>query len=312
LNGFQDEKEFFMKQKHVLAAVVLFFTAGFVGVPSAGAGMIKEVVWGLFLDAPSEVEADRFYMRYHAPETIRISGPWLRRYESFKPYDPPQEAVERFGAIKGRYAELWFASEEEYMSRPSHGAWSLPSWEEDKTLKIPKGARVATTVPALPTEEFYDPDPNPEQTPIIRWVQAIKYPEGVSEEEGEKWFLEVHAREALKQPGLLKFISYRCLERGGIPSMPGGEFPFPEDNKPPEGIQGASGQKKLGKMPTSWVRVVEYWYTDFDAWRNAVIESPPEYTSPAWGGEYPFVDMASTFIGYKPDIDFLKGNYIVP
>ena len=92
---------------------------------------IKEVVWDLFLDAPSEVEADRFYMRYHAPETIRIAGPWIRRYEMYRPHDPPQEAVERFGAVKGRYAELWFASKEEYLSRPSHGAWSLPAWEKE-------------------------------------------------------------------------------------------------------------------------------------------------------------------------------------
>lgn len=278
----------------------------------AKAEMIKEVVWGLFLDAPSQVEADRFYFRYHAPETIRISGPWLRRYESFKPFTPPVEAVEKFGAIEGRYAELWYASEEEYLSRPNHGAWSLPSWETDKSRKMPKGAKVATTVPALPTDEFYDPDPNPEQTPIIRWVQAIKYPEGVSEEEGEKWLLEVHAKEALKQPGLLKFISHKCLSGGGSgapPEMPEGGMPDISGTKH-EWM--AHPDMDPGEKPGSWVRIIEYWYEDFESWKRAVIDSPPEYTPPSWGGEYPFVEMKSTFIGYKPDVDFLKGNYIVP
>jgi|GEM_PF-314368 len=299
----------------------IFFTIcaiALLWVQPVNAQMIKEVVFGLFLDAPSEVEADRYYMRYHAPETIRISGPWIRRYESYRPYNPPEEAVKRFGAVKGRYAELWFAGEEDYHSRPSHGAWSLPSWETDRTRKMPKGARYATTVPALPTEEFYDPDPNPEQTPIIRWVQAIKYPDGVTVEEGEKWFLEVHAKEALKQPGLLKFISYKCLARGGIPSGNKGASPAsagaqPSGAPPSEGTMPPSGAMPSGgDMPKSWVRVVEYWYKDFDAWRKAVIESPPKYTAPSWGGEYPFVEMGSTFIGYTPDLDFLKGNYIVP
>jgi hypothetical protein len=301
------------REKSCFFFIMAIFITVLLWVSPVRAQMIKEVVFGLFLDAPSQVEADRFYMRYHAPETIRISGPWIRRYESYKPYDPPEEALKRFGAVKGRYAELWFASEEEYHSRPGHGAWSLPSWETDRTRKMPRGARYATTVPALPTEEFYDPDPNPEQTPIIRWVQAIRYPEGVSIEEGEKWFLDIHAREALKQPGLLKFISYKCLERGGIPSGKKGTSSMPQGAPKPSGAMTPSGQIPSGAdMPRSWVRVVEYWYKDFDSWRKAVIESPPKYTAPSWGGEYPFVEMGSTFIGYTPDIDFLKGNYIVP
>jgi hypothetical protein len=302
----------------LLSFVVISAIICSLWVSPASAQMIKEVVWGLFLDAPSQVEADRYYMRYHAPETIRISGPWIRRYESYKPYDPPEEAVKRFGAVKGRYAELWFGSEEDYHSRPGHGAWSLPSWETDKTRKMPKGAKYATTVPALPTEEFYDPDPNPEQTPIIRWIQAIRYPDGVSVEQGEKWFLEVHAKEALKQPGLLKFISYKCLARGGIPGASNNATAASGGAAPVGSAPGNPGMQAPGKapagadMPKSWVRVNEYWYKDFDAWRKAVIDSPPKYTAPSWGGEYPFVEMGSTFIGYMPDIDFLKGNYIVP
>lgn len=296
---------------YVLTALLLSLSAA----APAGAGMVKEVVFGLFLDAPSEVEADRYYMQYHAPETIRISGPWLRWYVMYRPYDPPQEAVDRFGAVKGRYAELWFTSMEEYQSRPSHGAWSLPSWETDRTLKMPKGAKYATMLPALPTEEFYDPDPNPEQTPVIRWITAIRYPDGVSEAAGEDWFLNVHAEETLKQPGLLKFVSYKCLERGGMGNMPEGDMPQMPEGEMPETGDGRSGGPMAGGVPEarkSWVRVNEYWYTDFDAWRKAVIESPPEYTAPSWGGEYPFVEMGSTFIKYMPDADFLKGDYIIP
>ena len=60
--------------------------------------MIKEAVVGLFSQAPNRTLADRYYLRFHGPDVVRISGPWLRRYESYRAYDPPPEAVERFGA----------------------------------------------------------------------------------------------------------------------------------------------------------------------------------------------------------------------
>jgi hypothetical protein len=62
----------------------------------------------------------------------------------------------------------------------------------------------------------------------------------------------------------------------------------------------------------NWVRVNEYWYKDFDAWRKAVLDSPPKYTAPSWGGQYPYVEMISTFLPYMHDVDFLKGGYVVP
>ncbi len=51
---------------------------------------------------------------------------------------------------------------------------------------------------------------------------------------------------------------------------------------------------------------------DFDAWHKAVVESPPRYTPPAWAREALFVEMASTFVPYKPDVDFLKDNPLIP
>ena len=81
-------------------------------------------------------------------------------------------------------------------------------------------------------------------------------------EEGEKWYLEVHSHEAKEQPGLLRYVSHRVLEN------------------PP--------------IVTPWHLVTEMWYEDFDAWRKAVIDSPPKHTPPSWRKEEPFPDMIST------------------
>jgi hypothetical protein len=63
--------------------------------------------------------------------------------------------------------------------------------------------------------------------------------------------------------------------------------------------------------PSKWVRINEYWYENFAAWRKAVIESPPKYTLPSWGGKYPFVEIERTFVPYVHYVDFLKGGYAV-
>ena len=259
--------------------------------------MIKEIVIGLFSEVPNRIEADRFYLRHEGPDVVRLSGPWLRRYESYRAYDPPLEAVERFGARGGRYTELWFSNIEEYRSRPPGTTITLPPLEKwRQKYRLEKGRlleRTMAIVPVLPTERFLVKYIDPEENPFIRWVCAIKYPEGVNIEEGEKWYLNVHSKELLNQPGLLGFYGYRCLD--SVRSGPGGS---PSDDSPLE--------------ETSWVRVVEFWYEDLSAWRRALVDYSFNYSLPPWGGSFPFVEMRSIFIDLKPDVDFLKGNYFIP
>lgn len=303
------------KDKRFLSVVFIFAVFSILWSQPSRAEMIKEVAIGVFYTAPNEAQMERYYLRDHGPAIAESAGPWMRRYRLWLPYAPPDDAVKRFGALRGRYAELWFASIEDYQAThggggqqkgaagmsPNAGGGQVQNagmpldkspnfksplpWEQENP-NLPHANNPVVIVPAKPTETFYSAmmgSMESQDTTFIRWVTVIKYPDGVSVEDGEKWFLEVHAKEAAKQPGLLKFESYRCLQ----------------------GISLSSDGK-------SWVRVNEYWYKDFDAWRKAVIESPPKYTAPSWGGKYPFVEMVSTFIPYMHYVDFLKGNYVVP
>jgi hypothetical protein len=131
-------------------------------------------------------------------------------------------------------------------------------------------------VPARPTDDFLGSQLTLEDKTILRWLIMLKYPWGVPVEEGEKWYLNVHAKEVMEQPGLTRFVSHRALE-----------------------------------TPPPWRRVSEQWYENFDGWRKSVIDSPPKYTRPAWAkyDEYPFlepyVDFVSTFILERPE-NFLR------
>jgi len=255
--------------------------------------MIKEAVIGLF-SAIDPVTADRWYCRYHAPDVLNVSGPWLRHYVTFRTYDPPKEAVELFGAKKGRYTELWFSNMEEFNTRPGMASFTDPPWGLENERRDTEQALLM--IPVVPTEDFLNGREPKANSPIIRWICAIRYPKGVSKKEGEDWYLNVHTPEVNKQEGLLRHISFKALEGGAPP--PGG---------PPLGDM--PGGLKMGEP---WDRLTEMWYRDMDAWKKAVIDNPVKYTAPSWSDKYPYVDYLSNFVYYKPDMDFLKGNYAIP
>ncbi len=48
-------------------------------------------------------------------------------------------------------------------------------------------------VPATPTEDFLGREASFDEKTILRWIVALRYPKGVSVEEGEEWYLKTHA-----------------------------------------------------------------------------------------------------------------------
>lgn len=256
-----------------LLGPLMLLTCALLG-STASAAMIKEVAIGQFTDAPSEVEADHYYLRTHGPQIVRLSGPWLRRYVAFRSYDAGFALDPALGLRRGLYGELWFESVEDYKTRPPLEGVSMPFWlkpgergDRDKAL---------ITVTAAPEHVLLPATAEVMGASVVRWITLIEYPSGVSRADGDRWFWSTYAPEASKQPGLLRFV---CNERN------------PSDQK------GENGD---------WVRLCEYWYADIAAFRNAVVANPPHYSTPPWGGRFPFVRLASTLIGSVPEIDFLK------
>lgn len=235
--------------------------------------MIKHVF--VFEPTVSWVEADRYYFRYHSKEVVRTLGPWLRRYETYRAVESP--VSENFGVRNGRLTELWYSSVDDWKEAAPYSRAYTPPQRGWESFFGRNGA--VTIVPAMPTEDFLGKDPMPEERPILRWFQVFRYPEGVSAADGDKWYVETHAPEMKRQPGLLRYVSYRK-----IPDAP---------------------------FQTPWHRVAELWYEDLAAWREG-IKMAERCTPPRWGGSFPFVPMVSIFVGYKPDVDFLRDNPLIP
>jgi hypothetical protein len=242
--------------------------------------MIKTVIFHHLLDMNDLPAAERWFHRYHVPEVLRNRP---TSYVSFRAVPPPPGA-EAFGYFNYKIHENISSGEQE---KPLGLASMTP---EVVPLKV-----AMVDLPATPTEDFLGRETSIEERTILRWVIAFKYPEGVDPEVGDEWYLNVHAREVMQQPGLTRFFSYRVLTsrqfgKGGAPS-----FLHPRSS-----------------MLGGWHRVTEQWYEDGNGWARSVLESPPAYTAPPWAnfGSYPFlepgVDFISTFILERPSDDWLR------
>jgi hypothetical protein len=238
---------------------------------------------------------ERWYIRYHAPETMHLIGQWLTHYVSYRAA-PPAPGAEPYGYYNYRVTELWYRG---LNDMPGPGGSPAFTWIPNQMdiMGLP-GKMPYTTdwdarpegphppaqclVPARPTENFFGMQLGSEEKSILRWYTVFKYPKGVPVEEGEKWFLEVHSKEVMKQPGLIRYFSHRCVSQPGRPA----QYP--------------------------WHRLSEQWYENNDGWRQSIIEAPPRYTKPPWAtyDKYPFlepfVDFVSTFILERPTDDFLR------
>lgn len=240
---------------------------------------------------------ERWLLKEHAAETLSMNGPILDRYVSYRAVPAP-DGAEAYGYYNWRMTEHW------WRHSPFGGGGLMDQgtsfseiWPEGYTaiLGLPQGEARSQAwggapdgphppafvfVPPRPTEDFKGRGLTVSDGTVLRWVVAIRYPEGVSREEGDDWYVNVHAPETCRQSGLKRFFSFRAIE------------------------------PKTGPF----VRVSELWYENADAWRHAVIEQPPAYTPPAWARhrQYPFlepyVDFVGTFLLEAPTNDF-KRNY---
>lgn len=236
---------------------------------------------------------ERWLLKDHAAEIISQLDPILERYVSYRAVPAPPGS-EHFCPYNWRMTEHWWR-ENPYEGRSilDHGTSIAESWPERYTeiLGLPTGEQrshgwpgrpegphppVFAFVPPHAPNDFKGKGRTLKDGTNLRWVVAHRYPEGVSLQEGEDWFLNVHAKEVCQQPGLKRFFSFNVIEpRTG---------PF--------------------------VRISELWYENENGWRDSILTSPPKYTKPAWAtyDQYPFLapgkDFISQFILEAPTDDF--------
>ena len=242
--------------------------------------MIKTIIFHHLLDMNDLPAAERWFYRYHIPEVLRNRP---LSYLSYRAVPAPPGA-EAYGCFNYKVHENLQAGETE----PRLGLLSMTP--EVVPLRV-----IMVNVPATPTEDFLGSDRSLDDKTILRWVTVFRYPEGVSVDDGDDWFVNVHAPEVMRQPALTRFFSYRVIP-SQVPVRKGvSSFLHPRS-----------------QVSSDWHRVSELWYENGNGWVESVLASPPSYSKPAWAtsDKYPFflpdVDLAGMFILERPTDDWLR------
>ena len=244
--------------------------------------MMKMVIIHKLKDENDRPAMERWFRRYHVPDVLAAWAPWVVTYQLYRPVPPPPGA-EEFGCYNYRVHENW-SLDMEY-KRAGKGVLRMTPQPCDSVDAI------VVKVPGEPTEDFLGSELTFDDHTILRWVTAFRYPEGVSVEEGEDWYLNVHVPEMMKTPGLNRFFSYKSLvANSDEPVLTGGKFADHDD-----------------LFFATWHRLSELWFDNNNGWVKGILENPPQLTPPAWAtrAHYPFLvpgkEFISTFLLESPD-----------
>ena len=226
---------------------------------------------------------ERWYITRHGPEIARRYGPWLTRFESYRPVELPDDA-KYFGIANYLSTEGWWRE--------------LP--ESDRGFlgmsQPPKHARpFSAAVPVQPERDFKGMSDAPETHFILRWVQLLQYPDGVDKAAADRWYTEVFAPEAVRCESLNRFFSSRAIPGVRLPGH------WAQAERTPD-YQGCPADHV-------WDRVTEMWFDDFNGWRRFVQSGLPV---PDWAERetFPYLEpdehFVSSFLLEAPAYDWLR------
>lgn len=239
------------------------------------------------IDINDYASTEHWYYTYHGPQLARRYGPWLDRFESYRPAPAPDEA-KAYGLVN-------------YLC--TVGIWNgIPESgpKGEMALSTPKvHARPFHFLgPVQCTEDFKGWDFEPRDKTVLRWVQLFRYPETVAKQAADDWYINRFSKQACEKVSLFRFFSYKALDEA--------------IHLPGEWKKDTYKDMKGKPQDHQWDRLSEMWFEDYNDWKTFIHES---FTPPKWAGyhQYPFVkpdqDYQSCFLLERPDFDWLKSDH---
>jgi len=243
-------------------------------------------------------KAFRWLYKQHVPESMSQFTPYCTKYATYHALPLPEDA-EDFGSYNwimtehywnfnifqsknaGHSSGLAFreAYPDDFMEitcQPPSDTLRQSGWQGTKDGYHPI---VFCFAPIFWEEDIKGSSKMTDDGANFRWLFFIKYPEGISEEEGDKWFLETFVKEAAEMPEVTRILSSKLLDKPRI-------NPFH--------------------------RVAEFWFDDSKSWHRAMVENADKFTKPEWRSEEkppflePYKDITGIFIMDRPDSDHLQ------
>ena len=222
---------------------------------------------------------ERWYWTKHGAELYRRYEPWLSRFESFRAVAvDDKEKTEEYGITN------WMATSGYWREVP------LPGPKGELSLSTPPehAYSFGICVPPQCTEDYKGSELTPDDLAPLRWVQLMRWPEGISRDEADQYYNEVLAPQVAACEEVKRFFSFRALD---------------EDVRiPGESTEEAKNTMNGGPRDHQWDRMTEIWFYGFEDWRRFITR---EFTAPDWAvrKNYPFVakdDFVSGFLLERP------------
>ena len=249
---------------------------------------------------------EEWLYKYHVPESISKFTPYCIKYAFYQAYPTPPEG-ERFGARKMQLTEhYWLVDEHlpemanniynEYMPMDvlrwqgcipdvDNAAVHQNAASGDEGRAVGGGdfpPFIFAFVPINWEEDFKGRGRTPEDGPNYRWQFLLQYPEGVSKEDGEKWFYDEVVPYFTKSVFVNRFVSSKVKINYGAPSA-------------------------------KFDRLCEIWFDGPDEWHEAaVVLADRMIKKPDWAEQehFPYLKpqfgIASIFCGDRATSDNLS------
>jgi hypothetical protein len=222
--------------------------------------------------------------RHHISDSISQFGPYVTKY-AFYPALPTPPEGERFGTCRMQLTEhYWtvnpFTAEFKNKAFTEYFPIDVLKWQgnvpdaEDLAANLEGDEARATGgnngcppfifafVPICWEEDFKGSNRTVEDGPNYRWQFVMKYPEGVSLEEGDKWFHEEVVPKFQAMPEVLRILSSKVIQN----------------------VNGCPFQ-----------RAVEMWFNNPSSWHKAAVENAKEIKKPEWATSDAFPYLKAKF-----------------
>ena len=239
--------------------------------------------------------------RHHIPDSISNFAPYCTKYAFYQSYPTPPQG-ERFGAREMQLTEHYWLVDE-HMPEMAHRAmtefmpmdvlrWQgcIPDTDGDTSFNAESGDAgravgggdlppfIFAFVPINWEEDYKGAGRTVEDGPNYRWQFLIQYPEGVSKEDGEKWYQEEVVPYFTECAYVNRFVSSKVAINYGAPSA-------------------------------QFDRVCEIWFEGEEEWFKACVEGADKIAKPAWAEQekFPYLrpqhNIASIFTGDMATMD---------
>ena len=245
---------------------------------------------------------EEWLYKYHVPESISKLTPYVMKYAFYQAYPTPPEG-DRFGARKMQLTEHYWLVDEHMpeMANNIHNEFmpmDVLRWQgcipDEDVAEFHENAEsgdagravgggefppfIFSFVPINWEEDFKGKGRTPEDGPNYRWQFLIQYPDGVSKEEGEKWFYDEVVPYFSKSVFVNRFVSSKVMVNYGAPTA-------------------------------QFDRLCELWFEGPEEWYKAAVEHADTIKKPDWAQQdaFPYLkpqhNIASVFLGDRATSD---------